>query len=235
MLTASDFIVFYRILSRQDILEQEYSVNRTRLGEKLESRHKIHLDRLNHGHCVNEKRHIQIRETQTQNHRQLQRLKTRPKTRQDLEKGCEVESINISGRHLHLHHHLHRVSRIKRHQMSKGHDASTEDEIIRHENSDTTTPRVYKESLRRPVKKTSTAPTLFATKSPVRATRVLPDEYLGERRPFSQYRAPTSGAKPCSSPLLEKASCCAIPGEYSEQMYNGMDSRICSVYSVFVL
>ena len=143
-----------------------------------------------------------------------------------------MESTNNSGRH--LHHHLHRVSRIKRHQMSKGRDASAEDETIRHEYSDITTPRVYKESLRRSVKKTSTAPTLFANPSPVRATRALPEEFLGERRPFSQHRAPTSGAKSCSPPLLEKASCCAIPGEYSEQMYNGMDSRICSVYSVFV-
>ena len=139
------------------------TVNRTRLEEELESRHKIHLDRLNHGHCVIEKKHIQLKETQRQNQRQQQRLKTRPKTRQNLEKGREVESINISGCHLHLQHHLHRVSSIVRHQMSKGHDASTEDENIRHENSNTTTPRVYNESLRRPVKKPSTAPILFAT------------------------------------------------------------------------
>ena len=138
-----------------------------------------------------------------------------------------MESTNNSGRH--LHHHLHRVSRTKQHQMSKGRDASAEDETIRHEHSDITTPRVYKESLRRSVKKTSTAPTLFATKSPVRATRVLPDENLGVQRPFSQYRAPTSGAKPCSPPLLENASCCAIPGGYLEQMFNGMDIYICSV------
>ena len=113
-------------------------VNRTRLEEKLESRHKIHLDRLNHGHCVNEVRHAQIGETQTQNQRQQDILETRPKTRQDLEKGCEVESTNTSGRHLHLHHHLHRVSRTNGHQMSKGHDASAEDETIRHEHSDIT-------------------------------------------------------------------------------------------------
>ena len=159
----------------------------------------------------------------------------RPTSRQDMENRCEVEPINTSGRHLqHRHHQLHRVSRAERHKMSRRRATSAEDKTIRHEHSDTTTPRVNKKSLRRSVKKTSTAPTLFATKSPVRATRVLPDEYLGERRPFSQHRAPTSGAKSFSPPLLEKASCCAIPGEYSEQMYNGMDFCICSVYTVFV-
>ena len=72
--------------------------------------------------------------------------------------------------------------------------------------------------------------TFCNSKPPVRATIVLPDEvHLGVQRPFSQYRAPTSGAKPCSPPLLENASCCAIPGEYSEQMFNGMDNYICSV------
>ena len=76
---------------------------------------------------------------------------------------------------------------------------------------------------------TSPATTPFATKSPVRAARVLPDEYLGEQGPLSQYRAPTSGAKTCSFPLLENAIGCAIPGGYSEQMFNGMDIYICSV------
>ena len=79
------------------------------------------------------------------------------------------------------------------------------------------------------VNKTSMATSSFATKSPVRAARVLPDEYLGEQGPLSQHRAPTSGAKTCSSPLLENAVGCAIPGSYSERMFNGMDIYICSV------
>ena len=141
-----------------------------------------------------------------------------------------MESINIR----HLHHHLHRVSRTKQHQMSKGRDASAEDETIRHEHSDITTPRVYKESLRRSVKKTSKAPTLFANPSPVRATRALPEEFLGERRPFSQHRAPTSGAKSFSPPLLEKASAVLYLASTPNRCINGMDFCICSVYTVVV-
>ena len=203
-------------------------VNRTRLEEIIESRQKIHQDKLIHGHGAIDA-HIKARPTQ--NERKKAISMKRPTSRQDMENRCEVEPINTSGRHLQHHHHqLHRVSRAERHKMSRRRVTSAEDKTTRHEHSDTTTPRVNKKSLRRSVKKTSMAPTLFATKPPVRATIVLPDEvHLGVQRPFSQYRAPTSGAKPCSPPLLENASCCAIPGEYSEQMFNGMDNYICSV------
>ena len=197
-------------------------VIRTRLEGITESRHTIQK-KLTLGHSATDA-HIKERPTQTEEKSSMKR----PTIRQDREIRCE--QINTSGRHLQQHHlQLHRVSRAERHKMSRRIEASAEDETIRHDHSDITTPRVNKKSLRRPVKKTSTAPTLFATKSPVRATRVLPDEYLGVQRPFSQYRAPTSGAKPCSPPLLENASCCAIPGGYLEQMFNGMDIYICSV------
>ena len=51
------------------------TVNRTRLEERLESRHKIHLDRLNHGHCVKEKIHMQKKNNKSND-------KTDDKTRQ---------------------------------------------------------------------------------------------------------------------------------------------------------
>ena len=146
-----------------------------------------------------------------------------------------MESINISGRHLHLQHHLHRVSSIVRHQMSKGHDASTEDEIIRHENSDTTTPRVYKESLRRPVKNPSTAPTLFATHYRFEQREHFLKNFLEGDDRSANTGLPLEEQDPVLHHCLREATRCAIPGQYSEQLYNGNDSHICSVYSVFVL
>ena len=201
-------------------------VTRTRLEETFESRHTIQK-KLILGHSATD---AHIKERMTQTEREMTISTKRPTIRQDREIRCE--QINTSGRHLqqHLQHlQLHRVSRSERHKTSRRSGDAVEDETIRHDYSETTKPRVNNESLRRRVNKTSTATTSFATKSPVRAARVLPDEYLGEQGPLSQYRAPTSGAKPCSSPLLENASCCAIPGEYSEQMFNGMDNYICSV------
>ena len=199
-------------------------VIRTRLEGMTESRHTIQK-KLTLGHSATDA-HIKERPTQTEEKSSMKR----PTIRQDRETRCE--QINTSGRHLqqHLQHlQLHRVSRSERHKTSRRRGAVAEDETIRHNHSETTKPRVNNESLRRRVNKTSTATTSFATKSPVRAARVLPDEYLGEQGPLSQHRAPTSGAKTCSSPLLENAVGCAIPGSYSERMFNGMDIYICSV------
>ena len=164
----------------------------------------------------------------TQTEREMTISTKRPTIRQDREIRCE--QLNTSGHHLQQHHlQLHRVSRSERHKTSRRSGDTVEDETIRHNYSETTKPRVNNESLRRRVNRTSMATSSFATKSPVRAARVLPDEYLGEQGPLSQYRAPTSGAKTCSPLLLENAIGCAIPGGYSEQMFNGMDIYICSV------
>ena len=199
-------------------------VTRTGLEGINESRHTIQKQ-LKLGHSVNVA-HIKERPTQTEEKSTM----LRPTIRKDRE--TRREQINISGRHLqqHLQHlQLHRVSRSERHKTSSRSGDAVEDETIRHDYSETTKPRVNNESLRRRVNRTSMATSSFATKSPVRAARVLPDEYLGEQGPLSQHRAPTSGAKTCSSPLLENAVGCAIPGSYSERMFNGLDIYICSV------
>ena len=199
-------------------------VTRTRLEETFESRHTIQK-KLILGHSATD---AHIKERMTQTEREMTISTKRPTIRQDREIG--IERVNTSGRHLQQHHlQLHRVSRSERHKTSRRSGDAVEDETIRHDYSETTKPRVNNESLRRRVNRTSMATSSFATKSPVRAARVLPDEYLGEQGPLSQHRAPTSGAKTCSSPLLENAVGCAIPGSYSERMFNGLDIYICSV------
>ena len=119
--------------------------------------------------------------------------------------------------------------------MSKGCDTSTEDKIIRQITSDTNTPRVYKKSLRRSVKKSSTAPTLFATNNRFEQREHFLKNFL-ERNDRSAYTGPPlEGQDSILHHCLRKAIGCAIPGQYSEQLYNGNDSCDYSVYSVFVL
>ena len=135
---------------------------------------------------------------------------------------------------LHLHHHHHRVSSIKRHQMSKGCDTSTEDKIIRQITSDTNTPRVYMKSLRRPVKKPSTAPTLFATHNRFEQREHFLKNFSEGHDRSANTRPPLAGQDSILHLCLRKASAVL----HLASTYNSCIMEtilvIAPVYSVFV-